>query len=593
MKNIIRWKGMLAFVGFFAVLIALIYLFAAPALRFGLTTALTRANGAEVNIDAVNIQWSPFHVELRDIEFTDPETPELNRFQAERVSFGMEVLQAMIGRVYIDELTATGIAMGVERSSPGRVRADYIAEREAEGDSPTWGERFTELGFDFPDLDEVLERSEIRTPEVVSEAQQRTRRSRDQVEESRDALPSSDALDEYEQRLRELRDARPRSVDEFERLRRELSELRSDMREDRDRVRAFTQSVEEASDSIQTSLRELREAPDNDLARVRRLIELDNEAINDIAGILFGPQIQEWADYALIAYDFVAPLLQSEAEETPSRWEGRFIEFDDGSEPSFLIRLAHTSLTFADIEIDLNWNNITWQHERIGSPTTYALNVSESPYWRSLSADGNFFINEAIEFSGQQEWALQGAELVAQRLLEQSNIRVDLSRAVIDSRGDIRISEGRFSGGGGVNLQDVELATEGDRTWARLLGDALSQVRAFDLDIGLGGRVGSPRLSISSDLDNQLSAALSGVMQDYASAQLSDVREQLEAQVQSALADIQPRLDQVTQLRDVARERETRLQDLIDEELDNLRDSALDELRDRLRDRIRGQLGGN
>lgn len=591
MNKVIRWRGMLTFFGFFAVLIAIVYLFAAPLLRFGLTTGLTRANGAEVNISNLNINWSPFAVELNMIEFTDPETPELNRFQAERVSFGLDLLPAMVGRVYIDELTATGIAMAVERSRPGRVRADYIAEREAAG-NPTWGERFTELGFDFPDVNELLERSEIRTPQVIDETETRSRATRDDVQARRDDLPPSSVVDDYEARLRELREQRPRSVEEFERLRGQLTELREDMRSDRDRVSAFKESVENAYEQVSTDVRQLRDAPGNDLQRIRQLIELDNDAISDIAGILFGPQVQKWTDYGLIAFDFVAPLLQSEAEEEHSRWEGRFIEFDDGDQATFLIRLAHTSLTMADIDIDLRWDNITWQHERVGSPTTYALNVTETPYWRSLNADGNFFINEAIEFSGQQQWALLGAELAAQTLLEQSNLRVDLSNAVLDSRGDIQISNGQFSGGGAVNMQSVQLNTTGERTWTRLLGQALDQVNAFDLDIGLGGRVGSPRLNISSDLDNQLQAALSGVMQEYAGEQLAEVRAQLEAEVARAMADIQPRLDQINELRTLAENREARIQELLDEELDNLRDSALDQLRNRLGDQLRGRIGG-
>lgn len=590
MNKIIRWQGLVAFVGFFAALIAIVYLFAAPLLRFGLTTGLTRANGAEVNIDTLALSWSPFSVELNMIEFTDPETPELNRFQAERVSFGMDLLPAMMGRVYIDELNATGIAMAVERERAGRVRADYIAEREAAGD--TWGERFAELGFDFPDVNELLERSEIRTPQVITEVEQRTRETRDDVQARRDELPSESTLEAYEERLRGLRDSRPSSVAELEELRGTLSELRDDMRADRDSLVAFKDSVENAYEQVSTDVRALREAPGDDLERVRALIELDNDAISDIAGILFGPQVQQWTDYGLIAFDFVAPLLQSEAEEQPSRWEGRFIEFDDGDQASFLIRVAHTSFMMADVDIDLRWENITWQHERVGSPTTYTLNVTQSPYWRSLSADGNFFINEAIEFSGQQQWALQGAELTAQTLLEQSNLRVDLSNAVLDSSGDIRISDGQFSGGGGINMRSVQLNTTGDRTWTQLLGQALEQIHAFDLDIGLAGSVGSPGLSISSDLDNQLSSALSGVMQEYAGEQLAEVRAQLEGEVEQAMSGIQPQLEQINQLRALAEDRETTLQSLLDEELDSLRDGALDQIRDRLGDRLKDRLGG-
>lgn len=591
MNKVIRWHGMLAFIGFFAALVAVVYLFAAPMLRLGLSTGLTRVNGAEVNIAALDLQWSPFQVELRGVEFTDPETPELNRLQADQMSFAVELLQAFIGRIHIDELTATGIAMGVERTRPGRVRADYLAEREAAGESSTWGERFAELGFDFPDVDELLARSEIRTPTVISATQQRVRESHDEVEARRDALPSSEVLDDYERRFQELRDSRPRSIEDFERLRTQLAELRDDMRSDRENVQEFVRSVETAVEQIQVSITELQNAPSADMQRLRRLMELDNDAISDVAGILFGSQVQQWTDYALIAYDFVAPLLQSEAEQTPSRWEGRFIEFDDGSQPSFLIRSATTSMTFSETDLALQWSNITWQHERIGGPTTYQLNVGESPYWRSLSADGNFFINAAAQFSGQQQWALRGAELAAQQLLEQSDLRIDLTQAVLDSQGDIGIQQGQLTGGAGISLHQLQLRTEGDRTWTQLLASALEQIEAFDLEIGLGGRVGAPRLNISSDLDNQLSSALSGVMQEYVGGQLADVRAQLETEVQAALGDIQPYVDQVQQLRSLADDSDGRLQSMLDEELDNLRDNALEQLRNRLGEQLRGRLG--
>lgn len=591
MNKVIRWPGLLAFVGFFVVLIALIWLFLGPLVRFGLTTGLTRGNGAEVNIDTVNIQWSPFSMELERIQFTDPETPELNRFQAERVSFSLQLLQAMVGRVHIEELTATGIAMGVERERRGRVRADYLAEREAAGDTMTWGERFTELGFDFPDMDELLERSEIRTPQVIDEVNQRTRQTRADVEQRQDELPESDVLEAYEDRLRALRDARPGSVEEFEQLREQLQSLRNDMRSDRDRVVAFKESVEQAADQVSTDLRTLREAPGLDIERVRQLIELDNDAISDLAGILFGPQVQRWADYALIAYDFVAPMLEREAEATPSRWEGRFIDFDQGNRPVFLIELAHTSLRFAEVDVDLRWDNITWQHERVGSPTTYALSMSQTPYWQSLNADGSLFITEATEFSGSQQWSLQGAELTALSLLEQRDMRIDLAAARLDSTGDIGINQGQFSGGGDVSLAAVELNTTGEQSWTAMLGSALEQINAFSLEIGLGGRIGSPRLDIQSDLGGQLSNALSGVVQTYAAEQLADVRTRLNAEVEEALADLQPQLERVNSLRDLAQNREETLQSLIDQEVDNLRDSAQDEIENRLRDAIRGRFG--
>jgi uncharacterized protein (TIGR03545 family) len=593
-NKVIRWPGLVAFVGVVGVLVAVVLTFAEPLLRWGLTAGLTSANGAEVNIEEVELRWSPFAVEMRELQFTDPETPELNRFQADRLSFGMRVLDAIIGRIHIEELTATGIAMGVERESPGKVRADYVAEREAAG-IPGWGERLAALDITMPSADELLQRSEIRTPEVVEEVTQRTRETEDRVRQARDDLPDSEKVDDYEERLQALRDMRPRSIEEFEEAREQLTSLRDDIREDRDSVIAFKESIEQAQAQLSDDLTRLREAPGNDIDRIRQLISLDDDAMSDLAGIFFGPRVQQWTDYILVAYDFVGPMLQGEAEEEagPSRWEGRYIDFDRQNRPSFLIELAHTEMTFGTTSVDVRWDDVTWQHERLGRPTTYRVEATESPLWTSLSADGDFFIDEAASFRGSQGWSLQGAELAAQTLLEQSDLTARLVSGTLNSEGRIDIDGGQFSGGGGIDLNQVQLRADGEPTWVQMMDDALSQINAFTMDVGLGGSVGAPRLQLDSDLDNQLANAFSGVMQEAADERLAEVRTRLQSELDAALGDVQPRLEQIAEWRELAQSREDGLQGLLDEEIGSLQESAKDELEDRLRDAIRGRLGGN
>lgn len=592
-NKVIRWPGLVAFVGVVGLLAALLFTFAEPLLRWGLTAGLTSANGAEVNIEEVELNWTPFSVEMRELQFTDPETPELNRFQADRLSFGMRVLDAVIGRIHIDELTATGIAMGVERDSPGKVRADYIAEREAAG-TPSWGDRLAALDITMPSTDELLQRSEVQTPQVVEEVTERTRETEDRVRAARDNLPDSEKVENYEERLQELRDMRPRTIEEFEEARERLTSLRDDIRSDRDSVVAFKETVEQAQTQLSDDLQRLRDAPGNDIDRIRQLISLDDEAISDLAGIFFGPRVQQWTDYILVAYDFVGPMLQGEAEEEarPSRWEGRYIDFDRQNRPSFLIELAHTEMTFGATSVDVRWDDVTWQHERLGNPTTYRVEATESPLWQSLSADGDFFIDEAARFRGSQGWSLQGAELAAQTLLEQSELTARLVTGMLDSEGRIEVDNGQFSGGGGLDLSSVELRADGEPGWVQMMNDALSQINAFSMDVGVAGNLGAPQLQLDSDLDNQLASAFSGVMQEAADERLAEVRARLESELEGALGDVQPRLEQVAEWRELAQNREDGLQGLLDEEVGSLQESAKDELEDRLRDAIRGRLGG-
>ncbi|HLV48134.1 MAG TPA: TIGR03545 family protein, partial [Aliidiomarina sp.] len=82
MKGMIRWPGVATFFIIIAVIVGFFALFLDSMVRAGLTVALTRANQAEVNIEQVTLNWSPFSVDIKNIEMTDPEMPSHNRFSA-------------------------------------------------------------------------------------------------------------------------------------------------------------------------------------------------------------------------------------------------------------------------------------------------------------------------------------------------------------------------------------------------------------------------------------------------------------------------------------------------------------------------------
>lgn len=588
MKNIIRWPGLITFVVVAGVLAITIRTFVGPLVKSGLEFGLTKANGAEVNIAQVEINWQPFAVRINEIQFTDPEQPQLNRLQAASAAAELYFWDAVIGRIHITDLHMTGIAMGVERDRPGKVRADYLAAREPRD----WRQTFADLNIDIPSVDQILQRSEIRTPMLVEKIEDEFRQQRTAVEQARENLPESETIEEYKERLQAITETRPRTPQELVQLRRTLQTLRDDMRDDRDAVRAFVATSEEAVNVMRRDLEQLRAAPGQDLARVRSLLSLDPESLTELSGILFGPVVEQWSNYAFMAFDFIGPMLNRSDDVEPSRWEGRYIDFDRQQRPVFLIENALTDIQFANTHIGVEWNNLTWQHDRIGgTPSTYSLAASASQYWQSLALDGRFTLSDLAGFAGSQSWQVQGINLTEQELFAQNDIAARLLSAVMNSRGEIGVEAGQLSGGGVVRLQDVAMQMQGDARWAQILGDVLAGITAFDLNVGVSGAMRAPGLSIRSDLDRQLQRGLTNALTAEADAKLNELRRDLEARVSAATATWDPRLQQLVGSLGRAREQNATLNDLFSVEPDDLQLGDL--LKDRLRDSLRGRLGGN
>ncbi|RUO20434.1 hypothetical protein CWE08_08180 [Aliidiomarina iranensis] len=589
MKNIIRWPGLITFVVVVGLLALIIRTFAGPIVKSGLEFGLTRANGAEVNIASVDINWQPFAVRMEGIQFTNPEQPEQNRVQAESAAAELYFWDAVIGRIHITDLRMTGIAMGVTRDRPGKVRADYKAEREPRD----WRQTLADLNIDIPSVDQILERSEIRTPILIEQIEENFRRQRSAVETAKENLPERETIDEYKARLEAITETRPRNLEDLARLRQDLESLRDDMRADRDAVRAFVDASEQAVEVIRTDLDELRAAPGQDIARVRSLISLEPDSLTEVSGILFGPVVEQWSNYAFMAFDFLGPMLsRSEEEVRPSRWEGRYIDFDRQQRPVFLIEQALTDIQFAGTHVGVEWQNLTWQHDRIGGvPSTYNLAASASEYWQSLNLDGRFTLSDLAGFAGSQSWQVRGVNLTEQPLFSQSEVAAELLGAVLNSQGEIGVEAGQLSGGGVLNLQEVAVQLQGENRWAEILGDVLAGITAFDLNVGVSGAMQAPSLSIRSDLDRQLQQGLTNALRAEADSKLGTLREDLNQRVQEATAQWDPRLQELVGELAGAREQNATIEDLFSVEPDDLQ--LGDILRDRLRESLFDRLGGN
>src|SRR5690554_4212922 len=583
MMRMIRWPGVATFFIIVALIVVFFALFLDNIVRAGLTSALTRANQAEVNIEQVTLNWSPFSVDIKNIEMTDPEMPSHNRFSAGSLRAELQALELLIGKVHIEDLHVTEVQFTNLRAQPGKV-----VEAPEPEDDVALRERLAEFNIELPTARSFLEGANITTPALVQAAEQQFNERQQQFRAARENLPEAEKFDQYRARIDAIIESKPRKPRELIAAREQLNELKQEIRADKERVETFLATSENIVQGTKDDLSEIKETYQADLNRARELFSFNAESLTELSGIMFGAQVEEWANYGLMAFEFVAPLLENAKqteEEVPSRWQGRYIEFDSKRSPKFWVKQAQLSMHLQQLDFNLAIQNLTWQHERINTPTEFQVTADQASNWEQFSLSGNLFINNLGQVRGTQQWLLAGAALENLELIGSSHLRTLLTKGMLNSEGTLTINNGEVVGQGGFDFSHADFTVTGEGKVPEYLGQALSAINTFNLNLDLTGQFTRPSFKLSSDLDRQLGAQFNSMLATEANSRLAEVRASLSADSQGFMSKAEPWLAQAEELRNQGKSLEESFTELLTAELDDLVESESERLLDKLRNK--------
>jgi uncharacterized protein (TIGR03546 family) len=99
--------------------------------------SLTGVNGAEVNIDSLNVAVFGGRVSAEGIQATDPARPTHNRFAASKLTADVSLWSLLLGRLVMDDVELSGVTFDQKRESPGEVIKAPPREEEAEAFDPS------------------------------------------------------------------------------------------------------------------------------------------------------------------------------------------------------------------------------------------------------------------------------------------------------------------------------------------------------------------------------------------------------------------------------------------------------------------------
>jgi len=133
-QPLIRIGRLVAVVVVVAVMFVLQMLYMDSAVRAGIESGLGSANGAEVNLGKAELSLGDGLLILTDLQVTDPQRPENNRVQAERIVLKVNVADMLAKRFVVDLIECDKMRTDTLRESPGEV---YLpAEEQPKAPAP-------------------------------------------------------------------------------------------------------------------------------------------------------------------------------------------------------------------------------------------------------------------------------------------------------------------------------------------------------------------------------------------------------------------------------------------------------------------------
>lgn len=591
MNKIFRLWGIVVFL----VIAGLFYFFTNPLIELALEKAGEAAFDAKVDIAKVKLDYTEAKLSIYGAEVGDKDKPMQNLFQFNQATADLALLKAFLGQVVVEDLNLTGLEFAKARKYSAALKHhqnETSNDAKSVGTDSAKAEKPEEQKEEKPsiDIDEILAKELLQTQIRYDDLQTYVEEQEVQWEKIESELPSSDKLFDYEKRVKAITDGSIKSLDDFNKRRKALSQVQKEMSADKKKLEQAQDFLKNNQKVLPEKLTALKDAPSEDVEYLKNKYQFNEVGAANMIGLLFGQDIQNYAEQALYWYQKVRPILQSDeeerAEEKPSRGEGRYIYFGQKEPATFWIKRAKIQATVVRGDYLVEIRNLSHQQNRTHQPITIVVNSQAVNNMKSLTANAEIDYRKkpyseqltanVIEY-GLKDKAISGSD----------DIQLSLSKALVNMQLEARRLKDDSKLQANMQFTQAEFIGEGSSTLTQELAAAMSKITEFDANIE--AQNGLKDMSINSNLDKQLKNILNQRVDEEKAAFEQKLQTKLNAQLNEQLkklnlpAELSNDADIKTQLANIDELLKSKLDDYKDQQVEKAKDKAKDELKKKLK----------
>jgi uncharacterized protein (TIGR03545 family) len=522
MNQWLRWKGILAFVAFCAV-ISVAWLFLIDGIiersieKYG-----TQALGAKVELGAADLSLFPAGLKLTRLQATNPDDTMKNAVEIDRISMSVDSGNLLRRKVIIDDMALTGVRFNTPRSTSGAIGTSKTG---ASTDKKPGAKTIGLPAMKIPSVKEILEKEELETLTLIRSAQEDIQTTREKWQQRLSELPDEKKFAKYKKRIKKATGGKKGSITGLLGSAGDMTSIQKEIQKDLENLKTAQNDIKKDITSLKNKVGKLSQAPMKDVNRLKEKYALTPEGLSNFSRLLMGEKIDQRLQKAITWYEKVKPILEKRKnmsdkpeEEKPVRGKGITVAFKEKeSLPDFLIRRVDAGIALGIGDLAGKINNITPDQDVLGVPLTFSFFGEKLKGLESAQIDGTLDHIRPAKSKDQMTARVRGYALKDMVLSDSPDWPLTLSKATsnLDLNAALKgnkikanikaaLTSAKLSGGSTTSDQSGPLAGA--------IASALAGISEFNMKARIKGPVDNYKVKVTSDIDNVLQNAVGNVV---------------------------------------------------------------------------------
>jgi uncharacterized protein (TIGR03545 family) len=535
MNKWLRWQGALGFIAVTGLLLSIGWFFLDNWIHYAIESSGEDLVGAKVELDQVNTTLSPLGVELINLQVADPDEPFQNMVQIGNIRTHLDPLYLLMGQAIFDEAEILDVQFATERKTSGALPLSKKKQETLEEKSIV-DEALKEAGIEPPSVDSILAKETLTTQTKVEALDALYQQCEKVAKEAQNTVPDKNRLKQYEDRLQAIVKGKIKSAEDFKQRKQNLKKLKAEIRSVKTQIEDSKDKLLACRSNFNKELKALRNAPKEDVKRLKEKYQFSDQGASNFARLLFGDSAEKWLDEALAWYEKLAPILLEgdSEEETIERSVGRNIHYPGiNALPDFLIRTSKVSLILPYGEFVAEIKDITHQQDILGRPITLSMTGKELKEFDSFVLEGQFDRRIKGESKDSLQLMVEGLKASNIKLLSLKGNDIRLAEASAVLNAEATYYQNKLGVLNRMKFVDARFVGGGDKGIGKQLGLALASIKEFDLKASANGPLKDLDIDLKSNLDKKIGDAISARMKQ----KQKELEKKLERKINAQLAE--------------------------------------------------------
>lgn len=523
----------------------------AKVIKWAIENPGSQAVGAKVEVADVSFSWFPARLSLTGLAVTNPGAPMTNAVEFQNIVTELNVMEALNGKVYLEEVLVDGIALDTPRATSGALPG-VTAPAESESEFA-----FPDLGL--PDPSALVEKEKALYQSKVdafnTEMDQRQARWQSLLQQ----LPDEARLAEHEASWKQAKGGNM-----LEKLS-QAKKLSKAIQGDIDQLKAGEQQLKQEYAQLQQDYKKLASLSGKSVDQIINQLGLSDSVIANLGNQLLSGKVKQWLQTGMGYYDLLAGGSDDAVSEAGAG-EGAS---GPQTSPDFLVKLVRLSGPFVHAgrtgSIDGEIKNLSDAPALWSEPVSIDIKALGETLG-DIKLQGLLSHQQGGSGSDQLSLTVKNSQLQQLVLSQSEKLGLTVNKALLnlDAKASIKAFSTLDMNLAGVfsNL-DLALISADSESWQSTLAQALTSMQKLTVDGSAQGPVDKPDLKVSTNLNGVLKNALSAELKQRANGLRQNLQGQLDQTLQQQLAPLQGKLSGLGGLSGEAKARQDEFESML------------------------------